>query len=333
MCLVDSFINYKKVSGKGIRPNTISKYSNELNRLLTYFRDKKQIGDEVELVKSINQLDMDNFKNWMIENEFSISTINGQITTCKQFSNYLLARNIIQDDFSKGLKQVNKNNRSGVFKPVKVTNAVTKEDFNNMLKTALTKIPNKRCFEFNSIRNVFLLMVMGVSGFRIDSDFLTLKLSDITEENGIIYFNRKAEDTKTGELDKRIPIVGECRRYYDKYIKLRNNLPEIIDKDYLILSSKGKRFHANNSNNFIKEYCDRIGIGNKYSNHSLRHTFSTVGNILGISHSVIDDLGGWKPNTMQGYYSNGITDEARIEAVQKIENYLIDRRILKGVNF
>ena len=42
MCLVDSFLNYKKVSGKGIRPNTISKYSNELNRLLTYFRDKKQ---------------------------------------------------------------------------------------------------------------------------------------------------------------------------------------------------------------------------------------------------------------------------------------------------
>lgn len=332
MNLINSFILYKKTSGKGLKGNSIEKYSNELNRLLMYFREIKGINDDVELIKSINQIDMDGFKQWMIDKNLSISTINGQITTCKQFSNYLLARNIISDDFSKGLKQVSKNNRSGIFKPLQIRPAVIKKDFNILLEMALIKRPNTRCFEFNSTRNVLILMVMATTGFRIESDLLSLKLEDITEDNGVIYFNKKPEDTKN-DLPKRVPIVGKCREYYDKYIKMRNNLPTIIDKEYLILSARGKKFNRKNSNDFINEYCEYGNIDKHYTNHCLRHTFSSVGNAIGISHAVLNNIGGWTPDNMQDWYANGIDDETRIEAVTKIEDYLLDIPYLQSVGF
>ena len=336
MCYVQSFIDIKTISGRGIKGNSPNTYKGNLNRMFKYFNSKFGIEDNDEIVRTLSPLDMDELKVWMIKNEYAVSTINGTLGTAKQLSLFLLSRNIIEKDFMSGVELISENNQYKNLKKKKVKDQMEKEDINALIKSCLTRYDGERDYEFNSVRNIFIMLLCMSTGMRV-GEAVSIKFDQMYLTDGNeLYVHFTEEQTKC-RIAKDICICGYALKYFNKYIEMRKNIKyEIVDKDYLILSAKGKKFNEKNVNDFLLKYEKRIDGNKHFSSHCFRYLFTNTGNVdCRESIVLINKIGGWSnKGLMQFHYAEaGITEKDILRCCLSVQEYLIDKRYYKGTSF
>jgi len=247
----------------------------------------------LDTIKSVTLPDILNYRQGLIEQGYSHSTINIRLNAIRTFFRYLAQLGIIEKnpapaDFVRGLKQETVSNKE----------ILTQDEAKSLLEAvAIEKNPVTRARD----RAILLLMLLG--GLR-KGEITQIHVNDlkINGNEGILILNK----TKS-QVRQKIKLNKIIIDALNEYLRLTG-----IEKD-----SEGFLFYSNSNRNknkplrydairfILNKYKRLAGIEKNISPHSLRHTAATLALQGGAPiHKVQEHLRHSDPRTTMKYYHN-----------------------------
>jgi integrase/recombinase XerC len=101
------------------------------------------------------------------------------------------------------------------------------------------------------------------------AELMSLKESQIDRSKQVIKVLGK------GNKERIIPVNVSLIKMIDEYIQEKKKTFEFLDKDVLLVSSKGKRLYPKYVYNVVNKYLALVTTIDKKSPHVLRHSFAT----------------------------------------------------------
>lgn len=295
--------------------STCKGYESDIRLFLNDVYSARQIDNEIELLKSLEGKEnynnvafiQDVFNN--MEKKYVKSSINKKIVSVSLFFNYLVKVKLIKES------------------PVVVTkhsldNSKEKNSFNKEEMLHILNIIDKERYsiygkkpDLCSRRDKLLLSLMFCTGLRI-SEVVAIKFSDMEKvDNGIMININKHKAVKHIGA-KRIPLANKNLELYEAYLEERSQLKNIVDKDSLFLSYRGKELTPRACNYDIDNILKYSGIEKKITPHSQRHSFKNLAMANNVNLELIWMIGGWSLKGMGKVYNhdNKDLDQAKIKA-------------------
>lgn len=302
--LKDRFLQ-KKYLEDASEKSTLEKYSRHIVYLYKYISKKKNIdiADEEKILKSVTKLDIEELRNYMLNEEdvgleiegnrhSSVSRINTLTTALRQFSSYLYTLGVIDNNFMDGMKAIKYNKKNDNMKKKKTIDYLTFEEAQELLKVTYSKEYASKGGEFKKARTRCLISLLATTGQRINS-ILSVTM-DMIEKKDDCYIISIPDTITKCKIPVRVPIANKTLEYFNKYIEERNKLKYISKENYLIVTSQGKRHNANNTNKEIKQLCKLAGIEKHFTNHNMRKYFRSQLTFNNVNENLIKLIGGWK---------------------------------------
>lgn len=233
---------------RSLSDNTLKSYTADVQKLLTYFSDKKINYKEATL---------QDFQSFLVFlNDLGIASTSQAriISGVKSFYNYLLSEDIINDDPTQLLEMP---------KLSRYLPTVLSLQEIDMLKSVID------LSKADGTRNKAMIEVLYSCGLRV-SELIDLKLSNIYAEEGFIQVFGK------GSKQRLVPISETALNEISLYM-LDRNLWDIKpgEGDYLFLNQRGSHLTRQTVFNVIKKSAADAGIKAVISPHTLRHSFAT----------------------------------------------------------
>ena len=233
---------------RSLSDNTLKSYTADVQKLLTYFSDKKINYKEATL---------QDFQSFLVFlNDLGIASTSQAriISGVKSFYNYLLSEDIINDDPTQLLEMP---------KLSRYLPTVLSLQEIDMLKSVVD------LSKADGARNKAMIEVLYSCGLRV-SELIDLKLSNIYAEEGFIQVFGK------GSKQRLVPISETALNEISLYM-LDRNLWDIKpgEGDYLFLNQRGSHLTRQTVFNVIKKSAADAGIKAVISPHTLRHSFAT----------------------------------------------------------
>jgi len=122
--------------------------------------------------------------------------------------------------------------------------------------------------DFEGVRDKLIIELFYSTGIR-RIELVELKLTS---------FDLEAKTLKVlGKRNKEriIPLLETVKQTLIEYLKLRNELESLVDKDYLLLTKKGLKIYETLVYRIINTYFSLASSKVKKSPHILRHSFAT----------------------------------------------------------
>ena len=164
---------------------------------------------------------------------------------------------------------------------------------------------------------LYLCVLLALTTGARKSEILKLTWQNTDLENKAIYFL----ETKNGE-DRTVPmpeILYEELKAFKEQSKVRR-----IKNDYLFMTTEGKpRFNL--IDKLYPDVVKKWEVITKYEKitfHGLRHTYSSVGALLGINTDIIDKITGHKNGRMTSRYTHADCESLRTP-MNEIANFMI----------
>jgi integrase/recombinase XerD len=249
------FINYLRTE-KSLSENTISAYTFDLDKFLSYIKDVKLISG----LKRISDTSVNDFLKYLgssgtkLERKYSSKSVSRTISSLKSFFKYLESEKIIDLNPVENF-ETPKNSRilPEVLSIEEIDNLLMKPDVNDKL----------------GIRDKALLETMYASGLRV-SEAINLEISNVFFEDGFIRIFGK------GSKERIVPIGNTALKFITKYInESRGLLKNKKSENYLFLNFRGSKLSRMGILNILKRYCQEAGIKKNVHPHTLRHSFAT----------------------------------------------------------
>lgn len=244
---IKKFIEYLKIE-RNYSENTCLNYFQELQKYVSYLNKKHisyQTINKEEIRKYLKELDNLHYQN---------SSISKNISAIRSFYNYLVQKQIINNNIWK-----------------QIQNPKIKKHLPNFLTTLeLEKIFEIKEFKTPyDIRNRFILELLFATGLRV-SELINIKIKEIN-------FSEKSIRTLGKGKTERIVYYGE---YAEELLKkyLENAREELLNKntsEYLFVGKNSTKLTRNRIAEIINQEIDKSGIKHHISPHTLRHTFAT----------------------------------------------------------
>lgn len=233
---------------RSLSDNTLKSYTADVQKLLTYFSDKKINYKEATL---------QDFQSFLVFlNDLGIASTSQAriISGVKSFYNYLLSEDIINDDPTQLLEMP---------KLSRYLPTVLSLQEIDMLKSVID------LSKADGARNKAMIEVLYSCGLRV-SELIDLKLSNIYAEEGFIQVFGK------GSKQRLVPISETALNEISLYM-LDRNLWDIKpgEGDCLFLNQRGSHLTRQTVFNVIKKSAADAGIKAVISPHTLRHSFAT----------------------------------------------------------
>lgn len=125
---------------------------------------------------------------------------------------------------------------------------------------------------FRQVRNVAMLETFYSTGMRV-SELAGLNMSDVDIVSDSVKIRGK------GKKERIVPLgsyaISALRRFYGERDQLLAKLQKGGDKRAVFLSTQGKRLTSRGVQYIVGKFLDLINDGERYSVHSLRHSFAT----------------------------------------------------------
>lgn len=165
----------------------------------------------------------------------------------------------------------------------------------------------------NADYELYLCVLFALTTGARKSEILNLTWDNTDLENKAVYYL----ETKNGE-DRTVPmpeiLYNELREFKEQ------NKVRKIKKDFVFKTSDGKQ-----KNSLIDKLYPEIIKNWQYEKitfHGLRHTYSSVGALLGINTDIIDKITGHKNGRMTFRYTHANCESLR-EPMNEIANFMI----------
>ncbi|MDC7996105.1 tyrosine-type recombinase/integrase [Altibacter sp. HG106] len=121
---------------------------------------------------------------------------------------------------------------------------------------------------FEGTRNKLMVELFYASGMR-RAELVHLKRSAISLENRTIKVLGKRNK------ERLIPLLPSVAETIERYLRERQQLPDIVDDAYLFLTEKGVKVYETLVYRVINNYFSKTSVKVKRSPHILRHSFAT----------------------------------------------------------
>ena len=261
---IEQFLDYLKHE-KNVSPYTISAYGFDLSEFNKHVKEnginQKDIGHRVIrgfLVK------LDKGKN-------SKSTMGRKLSTIKSFYSYLVKI---------GACEVNPviyvcRPKAPKYLPLFFTEGEIKKLLETPLlvyQNPILAINNPALIPrdpFLALRDKLILELLYDSGIRV-SELVGINISDIDYEGKTILIRGKGKK-------ERLALFGEhIKKHLNLYLDTRHLVSKTRDTDgALILNYRGERIGTRQVQRLVKKYCRLAGLSDKFSPHSIRHSFAS----------------------------------------------------------
>lgn len=238
---------------KGYTNNTIAAYRNDLTQFANYMEPR------IESFASVNKITITDYIAHLQTDErykYSSSTIARKVAAIKSFFHYLIAESIVSSDPTATLDSPKVEKR--------LPQAVSIEEINKLLQAAAdNEGPKGR-------RDRAMLELLYASGMRV-TELVSLEVDDINLEEG----TARVKSKKRGIKERFIPVTGDALEALRLYIEDgRKKLMRSPDETALFLNHRGQRLTRQGAWLIIKRYVEMVGIADRVTPHTLRHSFA-----------------------------------------------------------
>jgi len=248
---------------RGLSSNTINSYSLDLNKYVSYLKDKFSIIDPNEIfMKHIKSFTNDELQ-YIVNNkskksegyQYSSTTISRYFSSIRGFHSFLLSEGMCKNDPSIYLDKPKVNK--------KIPNYL---EFND-IKKILNSVDLESKF---GLRDSAILLVLYSCGLRA-TELLELKLINLMFDDEFIRLIGK------GKKERFVPISREAINAVNKYLEyLRPNLSRRNESlGFLFLSNRGKKLSRMSLWKIVRKYSKRACINTHVSPHTFRHSFAS----------------------------------------------------------
>ena len=282
---MEKFFEYLKIE-KNYSPKTIIAYLNDINSF------KEFISDEFQQ-SSLIKVNYSQIRSWivlLVNSEISNKTINRKISSLNSFYKFLKKIG------------VNKINPLNEHKSLKTKSIVqipfSKSEVSNVLN------PENFTKDFDGVRDNLILEILYCTGIR-RNELINLKI------NNIDLANHRIKVLGKRNKERYIPILNSTVQLLNSYLELRNKLNFINDKDFLLITSRGKKIYENLVNRVTKKYFSKYSSKLKKSPHILRHSFATHLLDNGADLNSVKDLLGHTSLAATQIYTNRSIEEIK----------------------
>ncbi|MEL6812056.1 MAG: tyrosine-type recombinase/integrase [Bacteroidota bacterium] len=244
-----SFIDYLQLEKK-YSAHTINAYQKDLESFLLFASE----GYDYEDVKKVPYAVIRSWIVSLVDQGISNRSINRKISSLKSYYKFLLkTKQIAENPLAK-------------HKALKTPRKLQVPFSEKEIATVIELLERQEGFE--GLRNKLIVELFYATGIR-RAELVNLKLADVSMREKTIKV--------LGKRDKEriIPLLPFVVKSLAVYIKEREELPQIIDGAFLLLSKKGVKIYETLAYRIINSYFSKASEKVKKSPHILRHSFAT----------------------------------------------------------
>ncbi len=240
---IEDFLNYLTLE-KGYSPNTIEAYGRDLKDFFNFLKkDWKDVTKEDVLL----------YLRELQKKGFSQRSSSRVLSSFRTFFKYLILESVIKVNPLSGIK--------GIRQTKSLPAYLTMEEVEELLSLPELSNPIGK-------RDKAILELMYATGLRV-SELVELKMGDLELDEGFIYVMGK------GGKRRMVPIGEIALKYLSIYLNVREEFFEGKGNPFIFLNYKGEPLTRQGLWKIIKGYGKKIGIADKLTPHTLRHSFAT----------------------------------------------------------
>ena len=290
--MVDTFLDYMAVE-RGVSPNTMAAYRNDLYQLTEYLETRRQDVTNGHSWEQINERTLSEYLLRLHDLGYSDTTRARKMASAKSLFGFLLGEGIITRDPTESLSAP----RVGRSLP----EVLTVEEVDRLLTyTSNGDTPEAK-------RDRAMLELLYATGMRV-SELVSLDMDDANFEQGYVICLGK------GGKERVIPVhqqaIAVLRQYLDQ---ARPRLTSKRSGDAAFLNRRGDRLTRQGFWLILKGYAARAGLNGKITPHTLRHSFATHLLRGGAPLRHVQELLGHASITTTQVYTHLTTDHVRAE--------------------
>lgn len=227
--------------------NTIQSYRSDISQFIEYL---ETIG--VTDIASVTQSNIEDYISHLRSIHRSNATITRNIASLKSFFKYFASINAIPMNPALTLERVTVEK--------KLPQVLTSKEVELLLD-------QPKCVDLKGYRDKAMLELLYATGIRV-SELIDLNLRDVNLELGFIRCS-------SGLKERIVPIYKMAAKSLSDYIETARPLmsPDANQKA-LFVNFSGQRLTRQGFWKIIKQYAKQIGIENKVTPHTLRHSFA-----------------------------------------------------------
>ena len=227
------------------------------NTYLSYVRDINQFSDYLTRylrtdVTAVTQETVSGYIAWLRGAGKSSSTIARNLASLKCFYNYLLSRNIVEQNpvFDIPVERAEK----------KLPQILTSAEVELLLD-------QPKCTDMKGYRDRAMLELLYATGIRV-SELISLNIDDVKLSAGII-------KCTTHDKERFIPMYSAAIKAVSDYINLvRPQMVASPTEQALFVNVNGERMTRQGFWKVLKHYQETAGIQKDITPHTLRHSFA-----------------------------------------------------------
>jgi integrase/recombinase XerD len=252
---IQGFLDYL-IAEKGCSDNTVAAYRNDLTQFFAFVAQPGQIRG----VPSWTEVTRDHLINYILylkEREYASATVARKVAAMKSFCHFLLRTGVIADDPAEDLDSPR------VKKQLPQT--LSPQDVDRLLE-----LPGRLGSTPKGLRDTALLEVLYATGMRV-SELANLTLDDIDLDGGTVRCVGK------GNKERVMPLHAQAVHALQQYLERgrRAFLLDGSDERTLFLNPRGERLTRQGLWLIIKGYARELGLADRVTPHTLRHSFAT----------------------------------------------------------
>jgi len=248
VCPIDAFIDYMTVEC-GLSPNTILAYRRDLSKFGRFLGD-------LELTKGdhVTPDDIIAFLRYEKEDGMAVSSISRSLVAIKMFFRFMVMESLVVRDVT------------AVLESPRVWHTLP-EVLDRRDVERLLDAPKEN--ERMGLRDRAILAAMYATGTRA-GEVITLRLEDVNFQYQYLRCFGK------GSKERIVPIAARDLKVLSRYIQEeRPRLAHGRTTCYIFLTKSGNRLSRESIWRIVKKFARRVGLADRVSPHTLRHSFAT----------------------------------------------------------
>jgi len=253
---VAQFLNYM-VNEKNCSANTTAAYQNDLSQFLEFLEGyAAPSGQSIAGWRDVDEQVVQNYVLFLKERAYASSTVARKVASVKSFLHYLVNSGHLNTDPSDRLDspKVKKN----------LPRAIHLDEIVRLMAAPAGDHSPK------ALRDKALLEMLYATGMRV-SEVAGLALDDLDLDGGTVRCVGK------GDKERVMPLYAEACRAVGEYVE--KGRPKLAghgaDDGTLFLNPRGEKLTRQGLWLIIKAYARQLGLEDRVTPHTLRHSFAT----------------------------------------------------------